>query len=136
MAESNKMVVKQFLDLYNLGAWEQLESIISPNYIHHSNASNLSLKSFKRGAEWFRVGMPDFRIEVQDMLAEGDRVAMRFTGHGTHLGSLYGETPTSKPMIVYGMLIYRVENNLIMEDWETVDEHDFMKQLGAIPPDK
>ena len=132
MSESNKSVVQQFYDLYNQGAWDQLDSLVSADYIHHSNNNHLNLAQFKRGAAWFRAGMPDFHIVMEDVVAEADKVAVRFTGHGTHLGTFYNESPTSKPVVIYGMMVYRVQNNHILEDWETVDEHDFMKQIGAI----
>jgi steroid delta-isomerase-like uncharacterized protein len=132
MSESNRVVVQQFLDLYNKGAWDQLDRLVGADYIHHNNNSDFNLAQFKRGAVWYRAGIPDFHIVVEDLVTEGDKVAVRFTGHGTHRNSLYGESPTSKPVIVYGMTIYRVGDNTIQEDWETVDEHDFMKQIGAI----
>jgi steroid delta-isomerase-like uncharacterized protein len=135
MSETNKSVVQRFYDLYNQGAWDQLDNLISADYIHHNNNNHLNLAQFKRGAAWFRAGMPDFQIVIEDMVTEADKVAVRFTGHGTHLGSLYSETPTSKPVVIYGMMVHRVQNNLIVEDWETVDEHDFLKQIVAIAPE-
>ena len=76
--------------------------------------------------------MSDFHIVIEDKVCDVDKVAVRLTGHGTHLGSLYGETLTSKPVVIYLMGIFRIENNFILEDWETMDVQDFMKQIGAL----
>lgn len=131
MSESKKAVVRGYIETYNLGNWDQVDQFVSADYAHHNNDARLSLEQFKRGAVWFRAGMPDFHIVIEDMVAEGDYVVIRFTGHGTHLGSFYGETPTSKPVVVYGMTMFRVMDNRIVEDWEAMDEHDFMRQVGA-----
>lgn len=131
MSEANKAILQQYIDAYNQGAWDRLESLVSTDYIHHNNSSNLNIIQFKRGASWFRTGMPDFHIVVEDMVTEADKIVVRFTGHGTHLGSFFGETPTSNTVIVYGTTIYRIENSLIQEDWEALDEQYFMNQIGA-----
>jgi predicted ester cyclase len=131
MSASNKVVVQKFFDFYNQAAWDELAGLVSADYVHHSNDSHSNLTQFKSGATWLRTGMPDFHTVVEDILGDGDKVAVRVTGHGTHLGSLYGETPTSKSVVIYIMGIFRIENNLILEDWETLDAQDFMKQIGA-----
>jgi len=132
MSETNKVLGQQFMDFYNQGAWDLLDGLVSGDYIHHNNDSQLNLAQFKRGATWLRAGMPDFQIEIADILAEADKVAIRWIGRGTHLGSFYGETPTSKSVVIYGTTIFRIQDNHIVEDWEAMDEHDFMKQIGAI----
>jgi predicted ester cyclase len=131
MSEENTVVCQQFLDLYNQGAWDQLDGMVSANYIHHNKGNQLTLERFKRGAAWFRAGMPDFHIDVLDLAAAADKVFVRWVGRGTHLGSFYGETVTSKTIAINGITEFRVQNNLIMEDWEAMDELDFMKQVGA-----
>ena len=135
MSESNKMVIRQLFDLYNEGALDMLEGLVSPDYVHHNNDANLTFAQFKRGAAWLRAGMPDFHLVTEDMLAEADKVAVRFIGRGTHLGSLYGETPTSRSVALHGMVVYRLHDNKVAEDWEIADEHDLMKQVGAVAQD-
>ncbi len=131
MSEANKVLGKQFIEVYNQGAWDLLDNLVSADYIHNNNGKKLTLAQFKRGASWFRAGMPDFNIEVLDLLAEGDKVAIRWLGSGTHHGSFYGEPPTSKNVVLYGTTIFRVQDGRIAEDWEAMDERDFMVQIGA-----
>ena len=131
MSDLNKALVQKFFDIYNQGAWGQLDSLVSLDYIHHSNDSQLTLAQFKRGAAWLRAGMPDFQIVSEDLISETDKVAARCIGRGTHLASFFGESPTSKTVTIYFTMIYRIQNSLIVEDWEAADDAYFMKQIGA-----
>jgi len=129
MPESNKEVIRRALGLYNAADWDGLDRYFDANYVHHTNADTLTLAQFKRGAAWFRVGMPDFQISIDDMVAEADKVAIRITGRGTHLGSLFGEAPSSKPITVYGAILYRLVDGRVAEDWESLDEGHLRRQL-------
>ena len=133
MSGSNTEVLEHFLAAYNRGDWDRLGEFVRPDYVHHNNEQVLDLAQFKRGAAWIRAGVPDFRIEVEDMVREGDRIAVRFVGRGTHLGSLASETPTSNPVVLHGMTIYRLCDGLIAEDWEAMDEQQLHKQVGLAP---
>ena len=130
MSTPNKAVVERFVAAYNRAEWDRLDELVSPDYVHHNNDEALDLAQFKRGAAWIRAGLPDFSIEVQDMVCEGDRVAARFVGTGTHLGSLADEPATSKVVVLHGMMIYRLRDGLIAEDWESMDERQLLTQTG------
>ncbi len=134
MLESNKVVIQKFWECYNAADWDQLETLVSKDYIHHNNASQLSIESFRRGAAAVRAALPDYQITIEEMIAEGDKVAVRWIGRGTHLGSFEGEPPTGRPVIAYGALVHRVENGLIAEDWEYMDESYVMRQLSSDRP--
>jgi steroid delta-isomerase-like uncharacterized protein len=131
MSGSDKEIAHQFLDVYNRAAWDELDDLVSADYIHHNNDSRLTLAQFKRGAAWFRLGMPDFHVVAEDMVAEADQVAVRWVGRGTHVASFFGEAPTSRFVTVYGVTFYRFKDDRIQEDWETMDEHHFRAQLVA-----
>ena len=130
MESSQTTTFDRFLDAYNRGDWDAMDRLVTPGYVHHNNELELDLEGFKRGAAWIRSGFPDFRVEAADSIAAGDRLAVRIVGRGTHTGSLSGEPPTSRSVVVHGIVIYRFENDLIAEDWEALDEQQFAKQLG------
>lgn len=134
MSDANKTVVRRLLELYNDADWDGLGDVMSADYVHHNNGATMTLAQFRRGAAWVRAGIPDFRIEIEDLLADGDRVAARGIGRGTHLGSLFGETPTSRPVTLHITVIYRLEDGRVAEDWEAMDEHDLRRQVGAVAP--
>jgi len=133
MSSTNKSLIHRYLDAYNRGAMDELGDLVSVDYVHHNNGRDLTLAQFKAGAAWMRAGMPDFRVEVEDMIEEGDEVAVRFVGRGTHRGSMVGEAVTSRPIAVYGCTVFRLLEDRIAEDWEVIDEAEMMRQIGASP---
>jgi steroid delta-isomerase-like uncharacterized protein len=132
MPSSQEKVLERFLVAYNRAEWDRLDELVSSDYVHRNNEDALDLAQFKRGAAWIRAGLPDFRIEVEDTVSEEDRIAVRFVGRGTHLGSLLGETPTSKTVALHGIAIYRFRDGLIAEDWEALDQQQLLKQVGLV----
>jgi steroid delta-isomerase-like uncharacterized protein len=122
-------LLDRFLDAYNSGEWDRLDALVTPDYVHRNGEQQLDLAQLKQGAAWIRRGLPDFRIEVEDVIGEGDRAAVRFTGRGTHLGSLAGEAPTANDVVLHGIVIYRFRDGRIAEDWEAMDEQQLLNQI-------
>jgi steroid delta-isomerase-like uncharacterized protein len=81
----------------------------------------------------FRAGFPDLRYEPQDLVAEGDRVAVRWTAHGTHSGPFMGVPPSGKQATITGLDIFRVSGNQLVEAWVNSDFLGLMQQIGGIP---
>jgi predicted ester cyclase len=73
------------------------------------------------------------RLMVDDQVVEGDRVATRFTVHGTHTGDLLGIAPTHKIVTVTGIVFSRLADGQIAEEWENFDQFGMLQQLGALP---
>jgi len=130
MSDQHRDRLMSYVDTYNLGDWDQLSAYVSPEYIHHSGDQSFDLAGFARGAQWFRKGFPDFMVEVVDVLSDTERAAMRFVARGTHHGSLFGETPTLRTVVLDGITIYRFDNGLIAEDWEMMDEGQLRRQIA------
>ena len=81
-----------------------------------------------------RSAFPDMQATIEDMIAEGDKVAVRYTGTGTHKGELMGIPATGKQIAVTGIEIIRIAGGKMVERWEAFDNLSFMQQLGVIPP--
>ena len=81
----------------------------------------------------FRRGIPDARVAISNLLAEGDKVAMRYTIEGTHEGDHFGVPPTGQRISIESMTVERVSDGKIREHWRITDTLDMMQQLGAIP---
>jgi steroid delta-isomerase-like uncharacterized protein len=81
----------------------------------------------------FRSGMPDLRVIIEDMIAEGDKVATRYTLEGTHEGELFGVPPTGQRLSIKSISVERVSDGKIREHWRITDTLDMMQQLGVIP---
>ena len=131
MSEANEAVLRRYIERYNDRDWEGLGALLTPDYVHHSNADPLTAAEFRGGAEWIIGRIPDFRVEVLDLVAKDDRVAVRFVGRGTHEASMFGETPSSNAVAWYGMTLFRLVDGRIAEDWEVMDEGDLRRQIGA-----
>jgi predicted ester cyclase len=90
------------------------------------------LEAAKRAASDYRQAFPDLRVSVEDLIAEGDRVAARLRVRGTHLGELDGIAPTGRRVDCTGIVISRIEEGKIAEDWANFDDLGMMQQLGLI----
>jgi predicted ester cyclase len=81
----------------------------------------------------FRRGFPDVVSTIEDLIAEGDRVAARWRARATHRGEYVGVPPTGKEVEFTGISVYRIEGDRIVESWTEEDELGLMRQIGAVP---
>ena len=135
--EQNKAVLRREVEeLYNhTGDLDVVEEIFSPEYVSHEPTSGevRGIEGARRFAATFREAFPDLRNTIEDMVAEGDKVVMRFRGSGTHEGETteaFG-SPTGKRMEITGITIKRLSGGKIVEAWTNFDALGMMQQLGA-----
>jgi predicted ester cyclase len=118
------------------GNLDLVDELYSPDYVTHSVGPDLpptreGLKMFIGG---LREGIPDLNCPVTDVVAEGDRVAGRFSLQGTHGGTLLGIPATGKTVDVGVMVIARFDSDgKWLEDWATLDQFGLLQQLGVVP---
>ena len=118
------------------GNLDLVEQLYSPDYVTHSVGPQFAptregLKLFVRA---LRDGLPDLQCAVHDVVAEGDRVAGRFSVQGTHTGTLLGIPPTGKRVDVGAMVMARFDGaGKWVEDWASWDQLGMLRQLGVIP---
>ena len=84
------------------------------------------------GSQYFSA-FPDLRITPEDLVAEGDKVTMRYDWRGTHKGELMGIPATGKQVTTSGISILRVANGKIAEQWDSFDNLGMLQQIGVIP---
>lgn len=90
-------------------------------------------QALKDHIDMFEAAFPLYELIVEDMIAEGDEVAVRATFRGTHLGEFAGIPATEREVEIPVFLIYRIEDGLIAEHWMQADVMGLMQQLGALP---
>lgn len=78
-------------------------------------------------------GFPDLHVEVEDVIAEGDKVVSRNTVNGTHQGEYMGVAPTAKAITWNEIFIGRIVDGRVVETWGVVDIASQMRQLGLVP---
>jgi predicted ester cyclase len=81
-----------------------------------------------------RQAFPDMRLASEDVIAEGEKVANRYTFYGTHKGEYMGVAPTSKLIISAGMVIHHFRGSRCVETWQSTDALGFLTQLGVAQP--
>ncbi|NJN81755.1 MAG: ester cyclase [Caldilineaceae bacterium] len=91
------------------------------------------LEGRKMLAGAFFAAFPDIHLHAEDIIEEGERVAMRWMAHGTHQGEFMGIPATGKQVRITGIAIDRFENGQVVEHWEQFDQLSMMQQLGVIP---
>jgi steroid delta-isomerase-like uncharacterized protein len=136
--EENKALVRREMEeIFNhTGNLDAAEEIYAPNYVSHEPTSGETrgLEGAKQFAATFRQAFPDLQNTIEDMVAEGDKVVMRFRGSGTHEGETeaFGP-PTGKRMEITGITIKQLSEGKIVEAWTNFDALGMMQQLGLIP---
>ena len=132
-AEAHKALVRQFVDEFwsrgNLAAADEL--MTRDAVIHEPMAG--TPQDLKGVATEIRAAFPDWHSTIEEMLVEGDRVAERWTGRGTHQGAFQGIPATGKPVVVPGVVFYRIADGKIAEFRGQFDMMSLMQQLGGIP---
>jgi steroid delta-isomerase-like uncharacterized protein len=135
-AETNKLVMNRFLEFINTASEKLAQELISPNAVFHvpgrtepmrGPAGYLAIIGMMRG------GFPDIQWTLEEMVAEGDKVAARFTMRGTHRGTFFGVPPTGKTISVQAMNIYRLSAGQFVEEHGRPDMLGLLQQIGAVP---
>ncbi len=109
--------------------------IFATGYVDH-NPSNLELRGIenikKSVADW-RAAFPDTHNDIEDMIAEGDKVAVRFATRAIHRGEFMSIPPTANRVAVTSIGIFRFHDGKIAESWDEYDAMGLLRQLGASP---
>lgn len=134
--EENKTRVRQIYEAISKGDLMALDHLLTADFVDHNPDPGQApgLEGVKQGFAMFRTAFPDFQITLEDMIAEGDKVATRVTGRGTHKGEFQGIPPTGKQVTVAGIDIIRCAGGKCVERWGAFDNLGMMQQLGVVPP--
>jgi len=135
--EGNKALIRRLIEqVFNAHDLGGIDGFFMGDYVEHvpippGLPSGLAgLKAF-----WSSLfaAFPDFRYTIDDMVAEGDRVAARLTAHGTHQGPFLGVPATGKQVSWTEIHIGRCDDGTLAEHWATLDQVGLLQQLGAVP---
>lgn len=136
--EANKELVRRFTEATNSADWEALAAVVSEDFTRHSAATTgppvTSLEAFIELQESFLVSLPDQRVTIQQLVAEGDLVAGLSTYSGTHTGPMGDIPATGLPVEIPFMGLFRIESGQIVELWVEWDNVAMLTQLGLFPP--
>lgn len=136
MSEANKAIMHRIIDeAWNEGNLGVIDEILGDPYINHDPQMKgiNSAVEVKGSINMYRSAFPDLRVEINDLIAEGDKVAMRFTITGTQGGDLQNIPATGKPINLTGISISRFEDGKLVELWRNWDTIGMLQQLGVAP---
>jgi len=135
-AETNKIVMSRFLEFINTASESLAQELISPDAIFHVPGSPEPMRGpagYLAIIGMMRGGFPDIQWTVEEMVAEGDKVAARFTMRGTHRGTFFGVPPTGKTIAVQATNFYRLSGGQFVEEHGQPDMLGLLQQIGAAP---
>jgi steroid delta-isomerase-like uncharacterized protein len=134
--EENKIIARRFIQVWGQGNLDTLDELAASNlsvYYPLLNEPIYGPKAFKQHLMKAHSAVPDATIKILDEIAEGDKVVVRWTVHGTHLGVFLGIPPTGQQLTWTGITIYRIADGKIVEERGEEDALGLMQQLGVIP---
>ena len=136
VAENKALARRLYEDVWNQGNLDVAGELLAPAYVAHDPGTPErpnGIEGEQQTASLYRSAFPDLHFVLEDVLTEGDAVAVRFTASGTHRGELMGMPATGKHATVTGISIFHVEDGKITEHWVIFDALGLLQQLGAIP---
>jgi predicted ester cyclase len=136
-AEDNKRLTRRALDeIYTRGDLELVDEVVHPDFIDHEPAhpeQPSGPESVKQTVRHLRGMLGGLRFEIEDEIAEGDRVVQRVTMSGRQTGPLMGREATGREFAVRHIYIWRIADDKIVEHWGSRDDLGLLGQLGLLP---
>lgn len=139
--ETAKHIIERFVEeLWNARRLDVADEIFSEDCVTHQLRSGAVAEPVRRGPQeikehvsgWLK-SFPDLRFDIEQMIAEGDRVVSHLVMEGTHQGAWMGISPSGKRIQIRMITIHRIVNSKIAEDWVLVESLGFFQQLGLLP---
>ena len=133
--EENKTIVRRYQDIYNSNKLDNLLEVVSEDLLTPKIMPGIpsGIEGAKVAHQIMLAGFPDYQTVIDDLIAEGDKVAARITMSGTNTGSFMGIPPTGKFISFTGMYVARISNGKIVEHWGEEDAVSLLTQLGVLP---
>ena len=134
--EENKALVRRFYEEIDKGNLDAMDELVAEDYIDHSPPPF----PFAPGREGLKEAFRLFwdatpgRHDIEDQIAEGDKVVTRLTAYGKHDGDLPGIARTGNDLKMTAVVIHRIADGKLAEKWSDKDELALLQQLGVIPP--
>lgn len=134
--QENESIVTRFADnVWNDGNLDTLEELAATDIsAHFSGVGEIEgREAYGDAVQLYRSAFPDFTVEIDEMLSVDDTVVIRYTVYGTHEGELMGVSPTGTDVEIGGITIVRLEDGMVVEEWNQGDMLGMLQQIGAVP---
>ncbi|HUS17201.1 MAG TPA: ester cyclase [Chloroflexia bacterium] len=133
--EANKALVHRFLEeAWNRKNPEIADELLAPSYVYHGSGQEPGPGGARNLIALFSTAFPDATATVNNIVAEGEQVAVRWTTEGTHLGDFGGLPATGQKVVMTGMEFFRIVDGKVVERWSNSDTLGLLQQLGVVSP--
>ena len=137
MSTDNKEIARRLMeDVWNNRQLDVVDELVDSSYVHHDPNSpdfGEGPESYRARVTFYTKAFPDLRFVIEDMIAEEDRVLVRWEASGTHRGELLGVPATDKAITGTGMHVMQCRNGKVVHEWGVWDALGLLRQLGALP---
>ena len=132
--EENKNIVRRYQEIYNSNAVDRLTEVLAEDLLTPNIMPGIpkGIEGAKTAHQIMLAAFPDYHTLIEDMIAEGDKVAARIRMTGTNTGDFMGIPATGKHIEFTGMYIVRIVNRKIVEHWGEEDGVSLLQQLGVL----
>lgn len=129
MLEANKALIRKWIDAWTANNLEALDEIFAQEY--SVNGARIGVEGVKQAVQFLHSVFSDTSPELHEMVAEGDRVVIRWTIRGSHTGNFMGIPPTGKDLELTGINIYQILDNKIVANHEQTNISEAIRKLKA-----
>lgn len=133
LQENKAMAQRVFDEILNRGKYELFTEMYGKDFVKHLDRRDYTLEQEISDAKGMRAASSDLIMTIDLMTAEGDTVAILYTGRGTNDGALNGMPATGRKLVISGTTIYRFSKGKIAEEWTTYNDLEILRQLGHSP---
>jgi len=134
--ENVRVAKRWFEELWNQGRFEVIDELADTKAVGEGQEfhdSPINLEQFRAFAKHMREAFPDFRVKIEDAIAENDRVVLRWHANMTHSGKFLSYPATGKKVDISGITIFRISKGKIVAGWDKWDQLELLEQIGAVP---
>ena len=136
MSEENKAIFRRlFEEFWVKGKQDVADELLAPDFVFHDCCAEepLDLEGYKQDVMEYVSSCSDIQATVEEIISEGDKVAVRYTWNAIHTGGLLGAPPTDKRLTIRFITILRISDGKVVDEWDAYDSLDMNRQLGLIP---
>jgi steroid delta-isomerase-like uncharacterized protein len=134
--ERNTAVVRRFVaEIFVGGRHDAVDELVAEDFVPHSwPSSGDGRGDLKRAIDRVGAGLADPEFTIEDLFAQGDRVAARLTSSATHVGEFMGLPATGRRYTIEEIHVFRLRDGQVVEHWHQFNPLALMQQLGVEPP--
>lgn len=133
-ADNEAVVIREIEEVWNSGGnLDVLDELVADDFVYHSPMMDMdSREEYREMAEEVRTIFSDIEMDVEDIIATDEKVAVRYTARGTHTGEMMDIEPTNERIEMTGVYFDRIEDGKIRERYDVADELGMFAQLGVV----